>query len=105
MNATLDQLRRPASGRRILLTGAAVVTMDPELGGLPRADLLIEGDRIAAVGVDLPAGDAPVIDVAGAVLDVDLVTLCEEVRRTTRAPPTVRGAARVGRRHSPHPQH
>ncbi|MFI6792957.1 amidohydrolase family protein [Nonomuraea sp. NPDC050383] len=66
MSPTLDELRRP--GRRILLTGAAVVTMDPELGVLPRADLLIDGDRIAAVGVDLPAGDALVIDVTGAVL-------------------------------------
>ncbi|MCG5213575.1 amidohydrolase family protein [Streptosporangium soli] len=66
MTPTLDELRRP--GRRILLTGAAVVTMDPELGVLPRADLLIEGDRIAAVGVDLPAGDTLVIDVTGAVL-------------------------------------
>ncbi|TDB95576.1 amidohydrolase family protein [Actinomadura sp. 7K534] len=69
MNATLDQLRRPVPGRRTLLTGAAaVVTMDPELGVLPRADLLIDGDRIAAVGVDLPARDALVVDVTGAVL-------------------------------------
>ncbi|MEV6158251.1 amidohydrolase family protein [Nonomuraea sp. NPDC052129] len=68
MNATLDQLRSAVPGRRILLTGAAIVTMDPELGVLPRADLLIEGDRIAAVGVDLQAGDALVIDVTGTVL-------------------------------------
>ncbi|MFF4621823.1 amidohydrolase family protein [Nonomuraea jabiensis] len=68
MDETLNQLRRPASGRRILLTGAAIVTMDPKLGVLPRADLLIEGDRIAAVGPALPAGDALVIDVTGSVL-------------------------------------
>ncbi|MFD9944712.1 hypothetical protein ACFWYW_28805 [Nonomuraea sp. NPDC059023] len=47
MTTILDELRRrdgdPA--RRILLTGAAIVTMDPGLGVLPRADLLIEGDR------------------------------------------------------------
>ncbi|MFD0476465.1 amidohydrolase family protein [Nonomuraea thailandensis] len=73
MNAILDRLRRPVPGRRILLTGAAVVTMDPELGVLPRADLLIEGDRIAAVGVDLQAGDALVIDVTGAVLSPGFV--------------------------------
>ncbi|MEV0751872.1 hypothetical protein [Streptosporangium sp. NPDC050280] len=68
MNATLEQLRRPVPSRRILLTGATIVTMDPKLGVLPRADLLIEGDRIAAVGVDLPAGDALIVDVTGAVL-------------------------------------
>ncbi|MBF6205670.1 MULTISPECIES: amidohydrolase family protein [Nocardia] len=69
MNATLDDLRRHTSGRRILLTGAAaVVSMDPEAGVLPGADLLIEGDRIAAVGSDLAADDALVIDVTGAIL-------------------------------------
>ncbi|MDF2707412.1 MAG: amidohydrolase [Nonomuraea muscovyensis] len=70
MNATLDERRRRAAGpgRRILLTGGAVVTMDPALGVLPRADLLIEADTIAAVGPDLRADDALVIDVTGAVL-------------------------------------
>ncbi|MET8989934.1 amidohydrolase family protein [Nonomuraea wenchangensis] len=69
MNAILDQLRSAVPGRRVLLTGAAaVVTMDPELGVLPHADLLIDGERIAAVGADLTAGDALVIDVTGAVL-------------------------------------
>ncbi|MFI7461319.1 amidohydrolase family protein [Nonomuraea sp. NPDC049646] len=69
MNTTLDQLRGAVPGRRLLLTGAAaVVTMDPELGILPHADLLIDGERIAAVGAGLPAGDALVIDVTGAVL-------------------------------------
>ncbi|MFI9550128.1 amidohydrolase family protein [Nonomuraea endophytica] len=70
MTAILDELRRRSTDprRRILLTGAAVVTMDPGLGVLPRADLLIEGDRIAAVGPDLRAEDALVIDVTGAIL-------------------------------------
>ncbi|MET8052449.1 MULTISPECIES: amidohydrolase family protein [unclassified Streptosporangium] len=70
MTTILDELRRRAAdpGRRILLTGAAVVTMDPGLGVMPRADLLIEGDRIAAVGPDLQAEDALIIDVTGAIL-------------------------------------
>ncbi|MEU8825305.1 amidohydrolase family protein [Streptomyces sp. NPDC048636] len=69
--AVLDQLRRTASDphRRILLTGATIVTMDPELGVLQDADLLIEGRTIAAVGRDLPAADnAIVIDVTGTIL-------------------------------------
>ncbi|QJU55602.1 amidohydrolase family protein [Herbiconiux sp. KACC 21604] len=36
-------------GSRILIRGAAVATVDPVLGDLERADILIEGGRIAAV--------------------------------------------------------
>ena len=38
---------------RTLIKGAIVLTQDPQLGELPNADILIEGDRIAAVGHDL----------------------------------------------------
>jgi cytosine/adenosine deaminase-related metal-dependent hydrolase len=55
-------------GRRILLTGATVVTMDPARGILPTGDVLIEGDTIAAVGTRLGVGDAVVVDVAGAIV-------------------------------------
>ncbi|GAA1906304.1 amidohydrolase family protein [Streptantibioticus ferralitis] len=67
----LDQLRRTAGDphRRIVLTGATVVTMDAELGVLQNADLLIEGRAIAAVGRDLIAADgAIVIDATGTIL-------------------------------------
>jgi cytosine/adenosine deaminase-related metal-dependent hydrolase len=68
--AHLAQLRATAAQprRRILLTGATVVTMDATLGVLPTGDVLIEGDTIAAVGPDVPARDAIVLDVAGAIL-------------------------------------
>ncbi|WP_368497757.1 amidohydrolase family protein [Herbiconiux sp. A18JL235] len=36
-------------GSRILIRGAAVATVDPTLGDLERADILIEGDRIVAI--------------------------------------------------------
>ena len=39
---------------RTLIAGAHVLTMDDELGNLPEADVLIDGARIAAVGPDLP---------------------------------------------------
>ncbi len=39
---------------RTLITGALVLTMDDELGTLPRGDVLIDGSRIAAVGAELP---------------------------------------------------
>lgn len=68
--AVLDQLRRHAAGpgRRVLLSGATIVTMDPALGILDRGDLLIEGDTITAVGPDLSASDAVVIDATGTIL-------------------------------------
>lgn len=67
--AVLEQLRRlPADQRRILFTGATVVTMDPDLGIIERGDVLVEGDTIATVGRELDAGDAVVVDATGTVL-------------------------------------
>ncbi|MEV0626598.1 amidohydrolase family protein [Nonomuraea wenchangensis] len=76
MNAdtTLDQLRRQDADRdrRVLLTGATIVTMDPDLGVLPKGDLLIQGSAIAAVAPDLrtagAASGAVVIDATGTIL-------------------------------------
>jgi 5-methylthioadenosine/S-adenosylhomocysteine deaminase len=48
---------------RTLIADALVLTMDDELGTLPRADVLIEDRRIAAVGPDLPRhSDVDVVD-------------------------------------------
>jgi 5-methylthioadenosine/S-adenosylhomocysteine deaminase len=48
---------------RTLIADALVLTMDDELGTLPRADVLIEDQRIAALGPDLPRHpDVDVID-------------------------------------------
>ncbi|WP_405625821.1 amidohydrolase family protein [Streptomyces sp. NBC_00016] len=67
--AVLEELRRrPADRRRILFTGATVVTMDPDLGVVDGGDLLVEGDTITAVGRDLAAGDAVVVDATGTLL-------------------------------------
>lgn len=46
---------------RILLKGGTVITVDRTLGDFDQADVLIEGSRIAAVGKNLPAGDAEII--------------------------------------------
>jgi 5-methylthioadenosine/S-adenosylhomocysteine deaminase len=53
---------------RKLIKDAIVITMDSELGELPRADILIEDDRIVAVGPDLDAADAQVIDATGDIV-------------------------------------
>lgn len=53
---------------RTLLRGGIVLTSDPALGVLWPGGVLIEGDRIAAVGPSLSADDAQVIDVTGRIV-------------------------------------
>jgi cytosine/adenosine deaminase-related metal-dependent hydrolase len=52
---------------RTLLKNGCVITMDPGLGDLPVGDVLIEGDRIAAVDRSIDA-DAEVIDCTGRIV-------------------------------------
>ncbi|MEU5262741.1 amidohydrolase family protein [Amycolatopsis sp. NPDC021455] len=51
-----------------LLRGGMVVSMDPAVGELPRGDVLLEDGRIAAVGADLDAPGAEVIDASGKIV-------------------------------------
>src|SRR5262245_61646782 len=44
-----------APGQRVLIKGGVVLTMDPKLGDFDKADVLIEGSKIAAVGPNLTA--------------------------------------------------
>src|SRR5262244_2442172 len=53
---------------RILVKGAAIVTMDRNLGDLPRGDILIEGDRIAAVAPEIDAPTASAINAADMIV-------------------------------------
>jgi 5-methylthioadenosine/S-adenosylhomocysteine deaminase len=53
---------------RTLLRGGHLLTMDPAIGDLYGGDLLIEGDRIAAVAPSVDAGDAEVIDAANCIV-------------------------------------
>jgi 5-methylthioadenosine/S-adenosylhomocysteine deaminase len=53
---------------RILIRGGIVLSQDDQIGELPNADVLIEGDRIAEVGRDLSAADARVIDAQGDIV-------------------------------------
>ena len=39
-----------SSDRRVLLSNACVISMDPKVGDFVTADVLIEGDTIAQVG-------------------------------------------------------
>jgi cytosine/adenosine deaminase-related metal-dependent hydrolase len=57
---------------RTLIRNATVVTLDRQ-GDLPEADLLVEGDRIAAIAPALAADDAEVVDAAGCIVIPGLV--------------------------------
>ena len=50
------------TANRYLIKGAHVFTMDPDLGEIDRADVLIEGNNIAAVAPDLGPNDLGNVD-------------------------------------------
>jgi 5-methylthioadenosine/S-adenosylhomocysteine deaminase len=56
-----------------LFEGGTIITMDHELGDLVEADLLVEGDRIAAIGPKLAADGAQRIDARGRIIIPGLV--------------------------------
>ncbi len=56
------------AGRRILIKGGTILSMDPKVGDFAAADVLIEGGILAAVGPGLDAPDATVIDAKGMIV-------------------------------------
>src|ERR1700730_5766022 len=52
-------------GMRYVIRGGSVMSMDPKVGDFPKADVLVEGDKILAVGPDLGAGGGAEIDATG----------------------------------------
>ena len=55
-------------GRRYVIRGGAVMSMDPKVGDFPQADVLVEGKKILAVGPNLHAGGAGEIDARGRIV-------------------------------------
>lgn len=53
--------------RRILLSGATILSMDPATGDLPRGDILVADRRIAAIAPRIEAGDAERVDATGRI--------------------------------------
>jgi 5-methylthioadenosine/S-adenosylhomocysteine deaminase len=53
---------------RTIVRHGYVLSVDPQLGELPDADVLIEDDRIIAVGPELDVGDAEEIDATGTIV-------------------------------------
>jgi 5-methylthioadenosine/S-adenosylhomocysteine deaminase len=52
---------------RRIIRDACVISVDPAIGTVPRADILIEGERIAAIGPNLGVSDADMIDGTGMI--------------------------------------
>src|SRR2546426_8396862 len=55
-------------GRRYVIRGGHVTSMDPNVGDFAQADVLVEGKKILAVGANLHAGGAAEIDARGRIV-------------------------------------
>jgi len=55
-------------GRRYVIRGGSVMSLDPKVGDFVQADVLVEGNKILAVGPNLGAGGAAVIDAGGGIV-------------------------------------
>src|SRR5205823_4703917 len=60
--------------RRILLRGGVVLSLDPRVGDLEKADVLIDGKTIAQVAPTIAAGDAEVVDCSGTIVMPGFIT-------------------------------
>jgi cytosine/adenosine deaminase-related metal-dependent hydrolase len=61
------------TAHRTLFKGGTVLTLDRQVPNLATGDVLVQDDRIAAVGPSIDAGDADVIDAAGHIVMPGLV--------------------------------
>jgi 5-methylthioadenosine/S-adenosylhomocysteine deaminase len=63
----------PVSRGTFLIRGGAVVTVDPELGTLPKADVFVRDGIISEVGPELAARDATIIDASRMIVMPGLI--------------------------------
>jgi len=63
-----------ARKRRILLRGGVVLTLDPKIGDFEKADVLIDGKRIAQIAPGITAADAEVVDCSGTIVMPGFIT-------------------------------
>lgn len=57
-----------STGGELVIRGGHVLTMDPVLGDMPCADVLVRDGQIAAIGLDLDAGGAREVDARGMIV-------------------------------------
>jgi cytosine/adenosine deaminase-related metal-dependent hydrolase len=68
LGGAASEARAANAAPRTLLKGGCVLSFDPAVGDFDRADVLIDGKKIAAVGRNLAAANANVIDASGTIL-------------------------------------
>ena len=61
----LDRLQK---AQRILLKGGIVFSLDSNVGDFERADVLIDGQKIAAIAPSIPASSAVTVDATGMIV-------------------------------------
>jgi 5-methylthioadenosine/S-adenosylhomocysteine deaminase len=61
------------SKQRTLFKGGIVATMDKQTPNLPQGDVLVEGERIAAVGTDIQADGAAIVDATDCIVMPGLI--------------------------------
>src|SRR6266566_101304 len=66
--ADLQGLVGDGRQRRILLRGGVVLSLDPSVGDFEKADVLIDGKRIAEVAPTVSASDAEIVDCSGTIV-------------------------------------
>ncbi len=62
------------SKRRILLRGGVVLSLDPKVGDFEKADVLIDGKKIAQIAPTIAADDAEVVDCSGTIVMPGFIT-------------------------------
>jgi len=55
-------------GRRYVIRGGSVMSMDPDIGNFSKADIMIEGRKIVAIAPSLPPGSGTQIDARGRIV-------------------------------------
>jgi 5-methylthioadenosine/S-adenosylhomocysteine deaminase len=53
---------------RLVVRGGFVVSMDPNIGEVPNADILVEDGKIVEIGPRLEVGDAEIVDASGKIV-------------------------------------
>ena len=62
LTGSVTAVQAQPAGRKVLIKGGHVASVDSSIGEIRDGDVLIDGEQIAAVGRNLPALDAEVID-------------------------------------------
>jgi 5-methylthioadenosine/S-adenosylhomocysteine deaminase len=68
--------------RRLLITNATILSMDETIGDIPKGAILIENDRIVAVGTSFEADGAEVIDAEGGIVCPGLINAHQHTWQT-----------------------